>query len=119
MFKMTPNILRNFVSPKATRRYPHDVRTPFENLRGALVNEIEKCTFCGICAHKCPTQCITVDKKAATWSCDPLVCVYCGVCVDSCPLKCLHQKCEYRKPTVNREVIVLVGEARPKNKKKA
>ena len=119
MFKMTPNVLRNLVSKKPTRRYPHEVRPPFEHLRGALVNEIEKCTFCSVCAVKCPSQCITVDKKAAAWTCDPLACVYCGICVDACPVKCLHQKSEYKRPLRERKTIVLVGEARPKKEGKA
>src|SRR5210317_979394 len=38
MFKMTPNVLRNLFFPKATRRYPREVRPPFENARGALLN---------------------------------------------------------------------------------
>jgi ech hydrogenase subunit F len=75
MFKMTPNVLKNLSSHKATRRYPHEVRTPFENVRGELYNDIKNCTFCQVCAVKCPSQCITVDKKAATWTCDPFACV--------------------------------------------
>ncbi len=64
MFKMTPNVLKNLLSHKATRRYPHEVRTPFENVRGRLHNDINNCTFCGLCAVKGPSRCITADKKA-------------------------------------------------------
>lgn len=112
MFKMTPNVLRNLFSRKATRRYPHEVRTPFENVRGELYIDIEKCTFCRICAVKCPSQCITVDKKAATWTCDPFACIYCGICVDNCKEKCLHQRQEYRIPVLEREVIFMEGEVK-------
>jgi hypothetical protein len=73
MFKMMPNVLKNLLSPKATRRYPHEVRPPFENVRGELYNDIENCTFCSVCGVKCPSQCITVEK-AATWTCDPFAC---------------------------------------------
>jgi len=114
MFKMTPNVLKNLLSHKATRRYPQEVRTPFENVRGELYNDIKNCTFCSVCAVKCPSQCITVDKKAATWTCDPFACVFCGICADVCQAKCLHQKQGYRIPVLGREVIFRQGKARPK-----
>jgi len=110
MFKMTPNVLRNLVTKKPTRLYPHEVRPPFENQRGELFNEIEKCTFCGVCAVKCPSQCIRVDKKAATWTCDPFACVFCGICVEACPAECLHQKPAYRGAVYERQSIFLQGE---------
>lgn len=113
MFKMTPNVLKNLVSPKATRRYPYERRTPSENLRGELYNDIGNCTFCGVCAAKCPSQCITVDKKAAAWSCDSFACVYCGICVDACQAKCLHQKNQYRMPDSAREIIFLQEKTGP------
>ena len=119
MFNMTPNILRNFLSKRATRRYPLDVREPFETNRGELVNEIDQCTFCGVCAVKCPSQCITVDKKTATWRCDPFSCVYCGVCVDACKAKSLRLNNRYRLPTLHRDVIELQGKIENKNNKKA
>jgi len=109
MFKMTPNIMRNLVTKRATRRYPHEVRTPFERARGELFNDVEECTFCRVCAVKCPSQCITVDKKAATWVCDPFACVYCGICVEVCPQDCLEQKHEYRSPMLARKTIFMQG----------
>ncbi len=110
MFKMTPNVLRNLFSKKPTRLYPVEIREPFENMRGELINEIENCTFCRICEIKCPSRCISVDKKAATWSCDPFACIYCGICVDACPAKCLHQATAYRQPVYQRQTICLKGE---------
>lgn len=117
MFKMTPNVLRNLFFPKATRRYPREVRPPFENARGALLNDIEKCTFCSACALKCPSQCIAVDKKVSTWSYDPFVCVFCGICVEICPAESLHQKPEYRPPVAEREAILLKAELKQKIEK--
>lgn len=114
MFKMTPNVLRNLLSHKATRRYPYETRTPFETVRGELCNDVNNCTFCGICSVKCPSQCITVDKKAATWTCDPFACVFCGICTEVCPARCLQQKKAYRFPVYNREVIHMQGKARQK-----
>ena len=119
MFKMTPTILRNFVSRRATRLYPLEVRPPFDGVRGALCNDVTLCNFCGICAAKCPSRCIGVDKKSATWQCDPFACVYCGVCVDACRTGALRQDAHYRRPSAQREHIFLQGTpARDKDAKR-
>ncbi len=115
MLHMTPNIVRNFFSRSATRMYPVEVREPFENSRGALEIVLEECIFCGTCSRKCPSQCITVDKKAGTWDMDPFACVYCGICVDNCPTQCLYQAREYRAPAVEKFHVSLQGEP-PKKK---
>ncbi len=116
MFKMTPNIVRNLVIQKSTRRYPAEVRAPFAQVRGELINDIERCIFCGTCEVKCPSQCIQVDPKACIWTCDPFACVYCGICVDTCPAKSLYQKTQYRSPTGERLIISQQGQPRKKAK---
>jgi ech hydrogenase subunit F len=118
MFKMTANIMRNLVVKKSTRRYPHEVRETFDKVRGELINDIDRCIFCGTCAVKCPSQCLEVDKQAYKWIYDPFACVYCGVCVDICPAKSLYQKTLYRKPTGERLTISMQGKPRKKAKDK-
>jgi ech hydrogenase subunit F len=109
MFKMTPLLLRNLLSPKATRSYPRVVRPALEGTRGRLLNRIEDCIFCTLCALKCPSQCLSVDKQQATWQYDPFRCVYCGICVEFCPVHCLYQDPTFPEPTRNKELIVLKG----------
>jgi ech hydrogenase subunit F len=109
VFKMTRNILRNLVSPRATRRHPHAVRPAFENSRGDLANDIAECTLCGACAVKCPSQCIQVDKQNATWCYNPYACVNCGVCAESCPSGSLRQLRDYRHPVGEMASVVLQG----------
>lgn len=118
MFKMTANIMRNLVVKKATRRYPREAREPFEKVRGELVNDIDRCIFCGSCAVKCPSVCIEVDKQACLWTYDPFACVYCGVCVEICPAKSLYQKTRYRPPVGERLTIRMQGKPRKKAKEK-
>jgi ech hydrogenase subunit F len=117
MFKLTPYVLHNLTSKKATRRYPQEKRSAFENSRGKLVNQIELCIFCSSCMIKCPSQCIRVDKKTAVWTYDPFACVYCGICVGICPGQSLLQRREYRPPSENFTVISMQGEPPKKSKK--
>ena len=117
MMFMTPHILKNLFSKSATRLYPMERRDPFERARGELSISVEDCIFCGACARKCPSQCITVEKTAAKWILDPMACIGCGICVSACPKSCLQQVQVYRPPTATREVLVLQGEIRRKSRK--
>jgi ech hydrogenase subunit F len=114
---MTRNILRNLVGPRATRRHPYAARPAFENSRGEIVNDIAECTFCGVCAVKCPSQCIKVDKQTAIWRYDPYACVTCGVCAESCPSGSLRQQRDYLRPVGEMVSVALQGnikKGRPK-----
>lgn len=52
---------------------------------GKVINDMSKCILCGLCAKKCPQECITVDRTdEKTWSINRDKCVQCGVCVDAC-----------------------------------
>lgn len=115
----TPTVVKNLLKKPATRNYPFEVREPFEMYRGELLINIDDCIFCGMCQRKCPSQCITVDKKAGTWTCDPHACVYCGVCRDHCPTKCLSMKDVHRKPMTERITWVEQGTPPKPKKKKA
>ena len=55
----------------------------------------EKCLLCGKCAHNCPMEAITIDRKTRTWTIDREKCVTCGVCVDGCPAHCLTMEDTY------------------------
>ncbi|MCX5836121.1 MAG: 4Fe-4S binding protein, partial [Deltaproteobacteria bacterium] len=43
----------------------------------------EKCTGCGVCLKKCPTECISGEKKKVHVI-DKTKCIKCGVCKESC-----------------------------------
>ncbi len=56
-----------------------------EKPAGKVMNDMSKCILCGLCARKCPQECIAVDRTGAkTWSIDRDKCVQCGACVDAC-----------------------------------
>jgi len=120
--KMLPTVISNLFGKAATRNYPFTVRDNFEHARGELINDIEKCIFCGTCSRKCPSQCLTVtkDKTEGSWALEFFACVGCGVCVDVCPVNCLSQKTSHRPVAVERAVITMTGKLpeRPAKKDK-
>ena len=72
-------------------------------------NTIEKCLFCGRCAHSCPMQAITIDRKTRKWTIDREKCVACGVCAENCPAKCLTMKEEWEEGEDKALVLTLTG----------
>lgn len=118
--KMLPTVLANLFSKPATRNYPFFVRDNFAGARGELVNDIERCIFCGSCARKCPSQCLTVSKEGTqgTWALEFFACVGCGVCVDVCPVNCLSQKTSHRPVATVRATITMTGKLPEKPVKK-
>jgi len=115
--KMLNTILRNFTGKSATRLYPFEEREPFENARGELKLHVDDCIFCGKCAKKCPSQCISVSRPEASWEFDPFACVFCGVCVDVCPKTCLVQDGKYLAPSQNRQYVYIQDAERKKKQK--
>jgi formate hydrogenlyase subunit 6/NADH:ubiquinone oxidoreductase subunit I len=103
MFDMLSSIIKNLGSKPATRMYPHEKRETFKNSRGQISGiEIDKCIFCGICARKCPSDALSVNKAEKSWEIDPFKCIICGVCNEVCPKKCItmseqHKTSSYKK----------------------
>ena len=91
-------ILRSMVRKPATLMYPAVPRTWGERTRGHIEIDIENCIFCGICARKCPTDAITVDRNEKSWSIERMGCIQCICCVEHCPKDCLVCKPDYTSP---------------------
>jgi NADH:ubiquinone oxidoreductase subunit F (NADH-binding) len=51
----------------------------------------KKCTGCGVCAKKCPTECISGEKKKAH-KINQKKCIKCGVCIESCKFDAITVK---------------------------
>jgi ech hydrogenase subunit F len=110
---MTKTVLKNLMTKYATRLYPFQKIEPFNDAKGELKIEMDKCILCGLCKMKCPSQCIAVDKNAKSWEVDPFACVYCGICVEVCPVKCLFQEKMYKAPADKKHMTLHVQEAKP------
>lgn len=73
-------------TPPSTEKTVNTYAKPVEETKaGKIVNDMSKCILCGLCARKCPQECITVDRTGEkTWSIDRDKCVQCGACIDAC-----------------------------------
>ena len=91
-------VLKNLFRSPATTRYPFEPADFPERMRGHVRIQIGDCITCGLCMRSCPSDAITVDRKAGTWTIDRFDCVQCGSCVNVCPKKCLFMEKGYTQP---------------------
>jgi NADH-quinone oxidoreductase subunit F/NADP-reducing hydrogenase subunit HndC len=56
----------------------------------------EKCKGCGVCAKRCPANCISKiegsNRKLPPYKIDPLQCVKCGECFKNCKFGAISKK---------------------------
>lgn len=103
MFDMLGSILKNVFSKPATRMYPVEKRQPYVKTRGQIGIDIDACIFCSICARKCPSDAIIVNKSEKSWEIDPFKCVICSVCEEVCPKKCIRTDENYKTSAYSKE----------------
>ena len=97
---MLGTVVRNGLNKPATRAYPYVKREPFANARGQLVVSGENCIFCSLCARRCPTNALEVDRAGKVFKFYPLKCIVCGACVEACNKGSLSLDNHHRPPLV-------------------
>ena len=101
-FKIGKMVLRSLFKKPATLMYPVVPRQWQERTRGQIGIEEASCILCGICAKKCPTNAIVVDRAKRTWTIERMACIQCGSCTEVCPKKCLLMENQYTEPGVEK-----------------
>ena len=101
-----------FAKP-ATRMYPFVKRTPYAATRGHIKVELKDCSFCTLCAKKCPTDAIEVDRQGRIWRINRLRCIQCRACVDACNKGSLTLEPEYSPAMSAKDVEAFQGPPAP------
>ncbi|MEI6971722.1 MAG: 4Fe-4S dicluster domain-containing protein [bacterium] len=102
-FQMTKMILGWTFRTPVTTSYPFTPRKICPGSRGRLDITIATCIFCSLCAKRCPTDALAVDKTNKKWHINRLRCISCGYCVELCPKKCLELTGDHGIPTVTKD----------------
>ncbi len=102
-FEMSRLALKWVVRKPLTSRYPFEPRQAFPGSRGQLVFNKESCVYCTVCAKKCPTGALSVQRAQKQWTIDRLLCITCGCCVEACPKDCLAFATDHLTPTVTKD----------------
>ena len=107
-FKIAKTVLSSLFKKPATLMYPVIAREWQEKTRGHIDIDIDACIFCGICAKKCPTDAIAVERPAKSWTIQRMRCIQCSNCVDVCPKKCLTNENAYTTPNTQKVVDTFI-----------
>ena len=102
-FSMTGLVTKWLFRKPYTSRYPFEPRKPILGSRGALAVDLTDCTYCTLCAKRCPTQAIEVNRAEKHWTIDRLRCITCNYCVEACPKKCLVLNTAHGIATVTKD----------------
>ncbi|MCD8200335.1 MAG: 4Fe-4S binding protein [Coriobacteriaceae bacterium] len=107
VFRLGGMTLSSLFKKAPTRRYPYEVREPYERTRGHVeMADIKGCILCGLCQKKCPADAIVVDRDAETWTIYPYKCIACNSCVKACSKKVLRMDTHYTAPMTKPEPVV-------------
>jgi ech hydrogenase subunit F len=102
-FEMTKLALKWVVAKPPTTRYPFEPRHVIPATRGQLVFAKDTCVYCTVCAKKCPTGALSVNRAQKKWGIDRLACITCGYCVEACPKKSLGLSTGHGSPAVTKD----------------
>ncbi len=102
-FKMTALNLKWAFSKPVTTRYPFEPRVAIPGSRGQIEFKQETCVYCNVCARRCPTGAIVVQRAQKRWTIDRLLCISCGYCVEVCPKKSLSLATAHPVPAITKD----------------
>jgi ech hydrogenase subunit F len=102
-FEMSRLALKWALTKPATSRYPFEPRRAYPGSRGNLTFAKETCVYCTVCAKKCPTGALVVNRAQKKWMIDRLLCITCGYCVEACPKKSLALGTAHGSPAVTKD----------------
>ena len=111
-------VTKSLFSKSACKMYPVQEPVFFERTRGHIEMQASKCIVCTMCAKRCPTGAIEVDREANTWQINRFKCILCGACTEGCKPGALSMVNHYAGPTLMKQFERLsVTPPKPRPKK--
>jgi len=108
-FEMSFLALKWALRKPPTTQYPFAPREFIAASRGQVVFTKDNCVYCTVCAKKCPTAALTVNRPLKRLTLDRLRCVSCGYCVEVCPKDSLTFSPDHGAPVITKDLEIYRG----------
>ena len=108
-FEMSFLALKWALRKPPTTQYPFEARKAIAGSRGQLIFTQDNCVYCTVCAKRCPTGALKVDRAQKKFVLDRLRCISCGCCVEICPKNSLALSTDHGSPTTSRDSEIYRG----------
>ncbi|HBM17189.1 MAG TPA: hypothetical protein DD381_12730 [Lentisphaeria bacterium] len=87
ILKMCKTVVSSLRKKPFCQMYPFKPAKFYDHTRGHIKLDASKCILCSLCAKRCPTGAIEVDRVKGSWQINRYKCIMCIECVVACPVK--------------------------------
>ena len=99
-------VLSSLRKKPACQMYPLKPAKFYKNSRGHITIDDAKCILCTLCAKRCPTGAIEVDRAKGVWQINRFKCILCNECVHSCKPVALSMENQYAAPSEKKDIEI-------------
>lgn len=101
---MCKTVISSLRKKTACQMYPVKPAKFYKNTRGHITIDPNKCMLCTLCARRCPTGAIEVDRAKGTWQINRFKCITCNECVLACKPVALSMEMQYAPPGAKKDI---------------
>ncbi len=104
ILKMCKTVASSLRKKTFCQMYPFKPAKFHKNTRGHIKLDPSKCILCTLCAKRCPTGAIEVDRVKGYWQINRYKCIMCIECVLCCKPAALSTENQYAPPVGKMEI---------------
>lgn len=98
ILKMCKTVVSSLRKKPFCQMYPFQPAKFHKHTRGHIKLDASKCILCTLCAKRCPTGAIEVDRVKGSWQINRYKCIMCIECIHSCRPLALINDNQYAPP---------------------
>jgi len=103
ILKMCKTVVSSLRKKTFCQMYPFQPAKFHTHTRGHIKLDAAKCILCTLCAKRCPTGALEVDRVKGYWQINRYKCIMCIECVHACRPLALITEQQYAPPMAKME----------------